>query len=82
MTESTYNSADQTILKAMHALERGDYVDFERHLNEIDRLAHYANLKPTWRGMLNLTHIMRTMNTQILRDNHLKEKPKLTLEPL
>lgn len=79
---SDYNSADQTILKAMSALERGDYVSFEHCLNEIDRLAHYANLKPTWRGMLNLTHIMRTMSTRILLDHHLQEKPKLTLEAL
>ena len=73
------NSADQTIIKAMHALQRADYSDFETQLAEIDRLAHYADCTPTWRGMYNLTHIMRNMSTQILLDNHLQEKPKLTL---
>jgi hypothetical protein len=82
MSEHQLNSADNAIHKAMAALERGDYASFERQLNEIDRLSHYANCFPTWRGMLNITHIMRTMSTQILQDNHLKEKPKFNLEPL
>lgn len=79
---SDTNSADQTILKAMSALERGDYASFEYCLNEIDRLSHYAACSPTWRGMHNLTHIMRSMTTQILLDHHLQEKPKFTLEAL
>lgn len=73
------NTADQVVLKGMRALQRGDYSDFEDQLNELDRLSHYADCRPSWRGMHNLTHVMRSFVTQILLDNHLKEKPKFNL---
>jgi len=73
------NSADLAIIKGMRALERGDYSDFEAQLNELDRLSHYARCFPSWRGMHNLTHVMRAFVTQVLSDNHLKEKPKFNL---
>lgn len=47
----------------MDHFRRGDLAAAEEALNRVEVLSHYGTGSPSWRGMHNLGHILRTLMT-------------------
>ena len=56
-------NSDAECRRLLEAMRRGDWLEVEKSLIELDRVYHYAGSAPTWRGFHNLTHCFRLLLT-------------------
>jgi hypothetical protein len=69
--------ADQQCLKLLEMLRDGRLAEVENCLVELERIYHFANSAPSWKGFFNLTHCFRALLTDhLLRTSKTAAKTK------
>lgn len=63
MADYQGRNADQVVEAMMDHLRQGDPAAAEEALRRVEFLSHYGTGSPSWKGMHNLGHMIRTLLT-------------------
>jgi len=63
VTDYQGQNSDQVVVRMMECLRRGELAAAEKALERVEFLSHYGTGSPSWKGMCNLGHVIRTLFT-------------------